>query len=248
MRVGWIVLSLLIISGAAYLLASRLDQGLLVPISAAIVAQPVGDLPNIPEKPQPDWLPSDRCPPQGMGGDPDLNRLRNRVDKGDYQPVSFDSLSALTWPKSVEHLSMRDWSASNRAFISQYLGVPLVVEGYIVNLREGAPDAAGCFQISEQDPYWRIYFARNSRDKNAQAIIAESTPQTRIGHTWTVDLIRGFIMAGRLQVRLSGWLYFDPEHAADVGRTRASLWAISPVLQIEVFQDGKWNPLDKYGK
>jgi hypothetical protein len=33
-----------------------------------------------------------------------------------------------------------------------------------------------------------------------------------------------------------------------VGRTRATMWEISPVMQIEVFQDGRWNPLDKYGK
>ena len=49
-------------------------------------------------------------------------------------------------------------------------------------------------------------------------------------------------------VRLSGWLYFNPDHPQDVGRTRATLWEISPVMQIEVFQDGRWNPLDKYGK
>jgi hypothetical protein len=245
---GWIILGLLVVSAAVYLLLIRTDRRVLVPISSAILAQPLGDLPNIADKPKPDWRVSPACPPEGMGGDPDLNRLRNRVDKGDYQPVSFESLTALTWPKSVERLPMRDWSPSNRAFISQYLGIPLVVEGYIVYLREGGPDAASCLKPANTDPYWRIYLAKNPRDNRVQSVIAESTPQTRIGHTWTIDLIRSFIMAGRLQVRISGWLYFDPEHASDAGRTRATLWEISPVMQIEVFQDGKWNPLDKYGK
>lgn len=188
------------------------------------------------------------CPPEGTSGDPDLNRLMNRVDKGDYQPVSFESLMALTWPKSVERHMLREWTPSNRAFISQYLGIPVVVEGYIVYLREGPPDGASCVNTGGSNPYWRLYFASDPRAGRVQSLIAESTPQTRFGHTWTTDLIRSFIMAGRLRVRLSGWLYFDPEHPQDVGRTRATLWEISPVMQIEVFQDGRWNPLDKYAK
>ena len=75
-----------------------------------------------------------------------------------------------------------------------------------------------------------------------------STPQTRVGHTWSADFIRDFLVAGRVPVRVSGWLYFDPNHTQEIGRTRATLWEISPVMQIEVFQDGRWNPLDKYGK
>jgi hypothetical protein len=237
-----------LVSAAAYFFFGRLGRGVLLPISSAIMAQPVGDLPLMPEKPPPDSVAFGNCPPQGRGGDPELNLLKNRVDKGAYVPVSFGSLLALTWPKSVEHVPMMDWSPASRAFITQYLGIPVVVEGFIVSLREGGPDPATCDQVDEQNPYWRIYLAGNPRDDRAQAVVAVSTPQTRVGHTWTTDLIRSFIMAGRWQVRISGWLYFDPNHPQDVRRTRATLWEISPVMQIEVFQDGRWNPLDKYAK
>ncbi len=143
---------------------------------------------------------------------------------------------------------MVDWSPANRAFISQYLGIPVVVPGYIVNLREGGPDSASCNLTGNASPLWRIYLSNDPRGTRAQAVIAESTGQTRLGHTWDPDFIRRFIMAGRWQVRISGWLYFDPSHASDVGRMRATLWEISPVMQIEVFEEGRWNPLDKYGK
>jgi hypothetical protein len=244
----WIILGLLLLSGAAYLALSRLSPGTLIPLSAVIVAPPIGDLPVMAEKPQPSAVGFNGCPPEGRGGDPQLNVLKNRVDKGDYVPVSFATLIALTWPKSVESLPMGEWSSTARAFISQYMGIPVVVAGYIVNLREGGGDPASCGQSNEGNPYWRIYLAANPRDSRAQSVVAYSTPQTRIGHTWSTDMIRSFIMAGRWKVRLSGWLYFDPQHPQDVGRTRATLWEISPVMQIEVFEDGRWNPLDRYAK
>jgi hypothetical protein len=243
------VLGLLLILVAGYFIVSRLSPGVLLPISSAIMAQPVGDLPNMLDKPQPDSVGFQDCPPEGRGGDPELNLLKNRVDKGNYLPVSFDSLTALTWPKSVEYQPMREWSPSNRAFISQYLGIPVVVEGYILNLREGGPaDTAICSEGGDTNPTWRINFSKDPRGSRAQSVIAESTAQTRVGHTWTADMIRTFIIAGRLKVRISGWLYFDPEHPQEVGKMRATLWEISPVMQIEVFQEGRWNPLDKYGK
>jgi hypothetical protein len=247
-RGGWIALGLLLLSAAAYLGLSRVDRGVLVPVSSAIMAQPLGNLPVMPQKPPPDAAGFEGCPPAGKGGDPELNTLMNRVDKGNYVPVSFESLMALTWPKAVEDQPMANWSPSNRAFISQYLGIPIVVEGYVVSLREGGSDAANCGMDNPANPYWSIYFAQNPKDKRAQSIVAVSTPQARYGHTWTTDMIRDFLIAGRWQVRISGWLYFNTDHAEDVGRTRASLWEISPVMQIEVFQDGRWNQLDKYAK
>jgi hypothetical protein len=244
----WIVLGLLLVGGVVYLAAPRVDYGALLPVSSAVMAHPVGDFPVMAEKPQPDPMGFEDCPAEGQGGDPQLNVRMNRVDKGDYVPVSFDSVLALTWPKSVENQPMSDWSPPGRAFIEQYLGIPVVVEGYIVNLREGGAYPWNCGRPDENHPDWRIYFAKNPRDNRAQSVVAVSTPQTRWGHTWTADQIRSFIMAGRIQVRLSGWLYFNPDHPQDVGRTRATLWEISPVMQIEIFQDGHWNPLDKYGK
>ena len=179
------MLALLLLSGATYVVSSRLGPQVLIPVSSAIMAQPMGDLPAMPQKPVPDPVGFGGCPPEGNGGDPELNILKNRVDKADFADVSFESLKALTWPKTVEGQPMANWSQSNRAFISQYLGIPVVVEGYIVNLRAGGSDAANCGMDDPADPYWSIYFAQNPKDKRAQSIIAVSTPQARYGHTWT---------------------------------------------------------------
>src|SRR5689334_22512709 len=50
------------------------------------------------------------CPPEGDGGDPVLNRNKNRVDDGNYQPMAFDSLLNLPWPQDVAKKSHDEWS------------------------------------------------------------------------------------------------------------------------------------------
>ena len=244
----WIAAGLLLAAVAGLLLLKGIDTNALLPISAVIAAPPVGDLPMMPEKPPPSPEGFNGCPPEGHGGDAELNRLVNRVDKGAYLPVSFDSLLALTWPKSAERRLMRDWTPSGRLFIDQYLGIPIVVEGYIEALREGVADPVNCNRDDPVNQLWRISLTRGPKDRRFQSVIAISTPQTRVGHTWSVDFIRDALIAGRVPVRVSGWLYFNPDPPQEIGRSRATLWEISPVMQIEVFEDGRWNPLDKYGK
>jgi hypothetical protein len=239
---------LLVVGLGVVLLLQRLGSNTLLPLSAVIAAPPVGDLPMMPDKPPASPEGFNGCPAMGEGGDADLNLLKNRVDKGAYVPVSLDSILALTWPKSAEQSLMSEWTPSGRAFISQYLGMPVVVEGYIDALREGVADPANCNRADEQNQLWRLSIIQEPKQRRSQAVIALSTPQTRLGHTWSADFIRDFLIEGRVPVRVSGWLYFNPESAQEIGRTRATLWEITPLMQIEVFQDGRWNPLDKYGK
>lgn len=245
-RSGWIVIALLMIAVVIYFFGGPLNSnpGGFVPSSA--VAQPIGDLPNMPDKPQPQGIIFDGCPPQGEGGDSELNFLKNRVDEGNYVPVSFDSLTALTWPKTAERSDMKDWSSSARAYIAQYAGIPVMVEGYVVNVREAGPESANCNRPNGGNLSWHISFTKNPRDARSQAIIAEVTPRVRYNHNWTFDLMHSAIIDDHVQVRISGWLFFNPEHPGDIGQTRATLWEIQPVMQIEVSQNGRWVPLDKF--
>ena len=100
-RNSWIVAGLLVAAIAGLLLFQSLASGALLPISAVIAAPPVGDLPMMRHKPPASPEGFGNCPPEGDGGDPELNLLKNRVDKAAYVPVSFDSLLGLTWPRSA---------------------------------------------------------------------------------------------------------------------------------------------------
>lgn len=244
-RNAWAAVTLLTVAAGIYVIGGSLISSSPQPIRLSAVAQPVGDLPNMPVKPKPKEITFDGCPPEGMGGDNELNILKNRVDQGKYVPVSFDSLTTLTWPKNIELLEMKDWPPSNRAFIDQYEGIPVMVEGYILNIREDLPDPANCNRANGSSLDWQISFAANPRDDRSQAVIVEVTPRVRLDHKWTIDLIHSVFMGDHLPMRISGWLYFDPEHPDDVGQIRATLWEIQPVMQIEVFQNGRWIALDK---
>jgi hypothetical protein len=62
------------------------------------------------------------CPPSGSGGDPVLNTLKNRVDEGNWQPVSLASILALTWPKEIEHDPRSRWSEEDAEEIARHEG------------------------------------------------------------------------------------------------------------------------------
>ncbi len=246
-RTGWAVIILLVIMVAAYFIITRSGLGTLPSFTFATVAEPVGDLPNLSDKPQPKQITFDKCPPVGIGGDSELNLLMNRVDAGNYVPVSFDTLLTLTWPKNVERLNTQDWSSEGRAFIGRYAGIPISVEGYFGSVKENAPEPANCNLTNSSNKDWSIFFTQNARDELSQSVIVSVTPRIRASHSkWTLDLLRSTIINDHLLVRVSGWLFFNPAHPQDVGKTRATLWEIHPVIQIEVFNNGKWITLDKF--
>ncbi len=247
-RGGLIAAGAAILAAGGYSVHKTLGDRVLLPGSASAVAAPVGDLPNIPEKQTPASYTLDGCPPEGKGGDPELNLLKNRSDPGDYAVVSFDSLTALTWPKNIERVPMGQWADSSRNYIQQYEGTPISVEGYIVGLREGLPDPANCNWTSSGYLDWHLSFTKNPRDDRSQSVMAEVTPRIRMRHRWTIDSIHSLIMDEHVPVRLSGWLYFDPEHPGDLGVTRVTLWEINPVMQVEVLYKNRWVPLDTLAK
>lgn len=240
----WMILALT--AAAAYLFARWPNLLALQSGIPPAVIQPVGDLPVMAEKPEPEAVALRDCPPQGLGGDSELNVWKNRVDPDRYVNVSFDSILALTWPKSVEGKAMKDWPAEGRTFIQQYQGIPVKVEGYILHAWEGPPEPANCSLPLRENLNWHLYFIKEPGDERSQAILAEVTPRVRLGRKWTLDLIRSVILDDHLPARLSGWLFFDPFHPNDVGRIRATLWEIAPVMQIEVFKDGRWLPLERF--
>ncbi len=87
----------------------------------------------------------------------------------------------------------------------------------------------------------------NPNDDRSKAIVVEITPRVRANHpNWRTDLL-GQIVKKDQRVRISGWLMLDPEHPDQIGKTRATIWEIHPVMQIEVQQQGQWMSLDKLG-
>lgn len=207
-----------------------------------------GALPEMNAKPQPAEINFQGCP--GEGDNPrqaELNRLKNRVDEGDYVPVNFDAIVNLPWPKSVERLSREKWPAADEASVERYEGVPVSVEGYLAGARQEGPESPNCHGDDAQFRDFHIWLVKNASDDRSRSIVVEVTPRVRAKHpNWRTDLL-GQIVKQDQRVRISGWLMLDPEHPDQVGKTRATIWEIHPIMLIEVNQNGQWTPLDKIG-
>jgi hypothetical protein len=207
-----------------------------------------GPLPEMSTKPQPAEIDFQGCP--GEGDNPrqaDLNRLKNRVDEGDYVPVAFDSIVNLPWPQNVERLSRDKWSASDLSAVEKYEGVPVAVEGYLAGARQEGPESPNCHGDDQQFRDFHVWLVKNANDDRSHSIVVEVTPRVRANHPkWQTDAL-GQIVKKDERVRISGWLMLDPEHPDQVGKTRGTIWEVHPITQIEVQQSGKWIPLDDFG-
>jgi hypothetical protein len=203
-----------------------------------------GALPEMPEKPGPAEITFKGCPPEGDGGDPVLNRLKNRVDEGDYVPVDFDAVEQLDWPKAVERRDHSKWSAQDAAAIARYEGIPIAIEGYLAGARESEEESCNCHGAEHQFHDFHVWLTKTAGEDRTRSIVVEPTPRVRVKHRgWTTEALNR-IVKNRQKVRISGWLMFDPEHPDQVGKTRGTIWEIHPVMRIEVQQRGQWVTLD----
>jgi hypothetical protein len=205
-------------------------------------------LPELPNKPQPKNVSFMGCPPEGDGGDPALNRLKNRIDDApQYFPVDFDAVEQLSWPKSTERTHRSKWPPADAAEVARYEGLPLSVEGYLAGSREEGPESCNCHGADDVFRDFHIWLTKTPEEDRSGSIVIEMTPPVKSKHpNWTTTAL-GKIARANQRVRVSGWLMFDPEHPDQVGKTRGTIWEIHPIMQFEVEQNGRWIPLDNYG-
>ena len=199
----------------------------------------------MPNKPVPQSSTFQGCPAQGDGGDAKLNMLKNRIDEGSYVPVSFDSIISLTWPKTTERRDMDSWSPEDAAAIAKYEGIPVMVEGYIYGARQSGAESTNCHGTDAAMSDWHVWLTKTAGEDRTHSIVIETTPRIRALHKWTLPKMEK-IAKGQDLVRISGWLFFDPEHPDQILKTRGTIWEIHPIMQIEVMQNGQWVPLDDW--
>ncbi len=212
------------------------------PSDGSVASGTPGSLPDMPQKPQPQEITFKGCPPEGDGGDPALNRLKNRVDEGKHVPVQFDAVLNLPWPKSIERRDRDRWSASDTAAIAKYEGIPIAVEGYLFDAKQEGPESTNCHGADEDMRDHHIWLIKSPGDDRTRSIVVETTPRVRANRpTWTTSALDN-IAKNKQRVRINGWLFMDPEHPDQVGQTRGTLWEIHPIMKIEVQQQGNWVP------
>ncbi len=226
------------------LLAALACASLVLAVSAGTQTPDTIWLPDIPSKPAPRSSTFRGCPPEGHGGDPILNRRKNRDDEAQlWFPVKFDAIAKLGWPKHAEKKPRFGIRASDRDEIAKHEGLPLSVEGYIARAQWEGKESCNCRSDEPEMRDMHLWLTKEPTRNRSESIVVEVTPRLRAQHPrWTISALKR-IAEREQQVRISGWLMFDGEHPDQVGKTRGTLWEIHPVMKIQVFRDGEWTDL-----
>ncbi|MFI5253549.1 MAG: hypothetical protein ACHQQQ_14080 [Bacteroidota bacterium] len=208
------------------------------------ILHPVQGFPLLAEKPKPQEITFRGCPPEGEGGDPEMNKLKNRVDEGNYLPVDFDILEALPWPPEIEKKKRMLWSTDDDEEINQYEGTPVVVEGYLAGVREEGPESPNCRGLDHESRDYHMWLTKTAGYDRSNSIVVETTPRVRQKHfSWKLRFLKE-LSNRHEQFRISGWVMLDPDHPDQVGKTRGTIWEIHPVMKIEVKLPLGWKSLD----
>jgi hypothetical protein len=206
-------------------------------------ATTVGDAAGAPAKPTPVSPGFEGCPPEGDGGDRELNRLKNRIDSGAWKPTSLETILQFRWPSEVTRRTRAEWSRSDSVAVAKREGLPIAVEGYLVGAKQEGPEATNCHGADRTFRDWHIWLATEPGKDRRRSIVVEATPAVRATHPeWSLAMIHKLVRDST-PVRVSGWLLFDQEHPEQLGKTRGTLWEIHPVLRIEVRRGDRWEGL-----
>ena len=196
-------------------------------------------------KPPPHDSAFDGCGDAGAQPDYTLNRLKNRVDEGKYLPISWKVIARLPWPRRVGYRFRHQWTEGETKQVQRFEGAAVEVEGYLVAYRLEIPEPPNCYSRAEKLRDFHLWLSEHEHDVESNSIVVEITPRVRASHPeWEDDRLAA-LAATQAHIRIRGWLMLDQSHPENVGRNRATLWEVHPILQIAWRSShGKWIPLD----
>jgi len=184
------------------------------------------------------------CPVEGKGGDPVLNRLKNRTEiPASFESIDFEELVNLEMPAGVSKKPRAHWSGATLAILEVQEKRAVQVVGYILGVKLEGREATNCGSDAREERDFHVWLANSPDDDRLDAVVVEVTPRVRAQHpSWSLTNLRRFVRQ-RSRVRISGWLMLDEGHPEQVGKTRVILWEIHPILRIEVWSAGRWREL-----
>lgn len=234
-------------AGAGYYYLTKNPESTKIPTGSPSAQEPTPPT-GTPSKPVPNTLPAPvkskpfrGCPAEGRGGDPLMNIQKNRDhEPSSYQPVTFDWILGLPEPKEIHRKDRQNWRLRDVQMVASYEQMAVTVEGYIAAAKTSGPETTNCSNADNDMLDFHVWLVKTRRRERAKSIIIEPTPRLRAkNHGWALSRLNA-IANTQKRVRISGWLFMDPEHPEQLGKTRATLWEIHPVMKIEVEEGGQW--------
>ena len=191
------------------------------------------------------------CADQGDGGDTATNLRKNRIDPlPTVHDVTWAAINSLAFPAAKP--SRLSWTPAQLAQIKPVEGVALRVVAFLSHQvkveTEGKGESTNCHFTQPEDVDWHIYLTEHPNEPIAKAVIVETTPRARAGHTWDPKVLGRWVNKDT-PVRISGFLMLDPEHRDMIGSARSTVWEIHPIMKIEVCNssscgESDWADLD----
>jgi len=184
------------------------------------------------------------CPVEGKGGDPALNRLKNRTEiAASFESIDFEELANLEVPAGVSKKPRTQWSRATLATLEGPEKRAVQVVGYLLGVKLEGREATNCGSDAPEERDFHVWLANSPDDDRLDAVVVEVTPRVRARHpSWSLTNLKRFVRQ-RSRVRISGWLMLDEGHPEQVGKTRVTLWQIHPILRIDVWSAGRWREL-----
>jgi len=202
----------------------------------------------------------EHCGPTGDAtdtseADPYLNALKNR----DVAPEAYvhTTVAAMVAdkPDALKEKAIRrdKWQDENHAKAlvpKESKGIEVI--GYLAGVTVEKEESCNCADLKHKDHH--MWLVANPKEKQAKSMVVEISPRLLNDHPDWPKLASKAHRDGTL-VRIRGWRTFDQEHpeqlhdrTSHTGKilhaTRATLWEIHPILEIDVKQGGKWVPID----
>jgi len=173
------------------------------------------------------------CGEAGHEPDHGLNRRKNRVDEGTYQPTDWNVIAQLPWPHEVGYRFRSVWTKAEALEVAKYEGAAVSVEGFVVAHRLAVPEPTNCYFTAHAHRDYHLVLAQMPEVHPRHTIVTELTPRIRARHPrWTLERLDSLQRSGA-RVRVSGWLMLDQMHPEHVGKNRITLWEVHPVMRIE---------------
>ena len=182
--------------------------------------------------------------PEGSGGDPLLNREKNRntlpQTVSDLSPTDIIQIPFLELADAGRH-KRQYWSDAATSYVNQAEQRGIRLTGYLVHAKESGPESCNGYSDSLRD--YHIWVSDQPTDDKSQGVIVEMTPRFKAIHPeWRLHMIER-LADEHARVRVTGWLMWDEEHPDEVGKSRATQWEVHPVTNFEIEQNGTWRTL-----
>ncbi len=179
------------------------------------------------------------CPPEGRGGDPLLNRQKNRdTDPARIETLDFEKFATLPVQRFAQKMPRRRWPGWLAQEVSRHEQRAVSLIGYVMEVRSEGAESANCGERTLRDVHLSLAPAPDAPP--SQWVVTEITPRGRDRHgEWHLKRLKGLAKRHE-KVRISGWLLFDQEHLDKIGIRRLTAWEIHPITKLEIQRLGLW--------